>query len=75
MPSQGQNRDQDRRLQELELKQSEMEVTLQQLDAVVIRQQTQIDALIQELVALKQSTTDGGLGAARNLRDDLPPHF
>ena len=63
------------RIEELELKISFLDDTLEKLDAVVIRQQAQIDALIREIVTIKQSSTDGGLAAPRNLRDDLPPHF
>jgi SlyX protein len=69
------NTHQDKRLTELELKTAELDDTIEQLDAVIIRQQTQIDALIREIVTIKQSSTDGGLAAPRNLRDDLPPHF
>ncbi len=66
------------RLTDLEIKASFMEDTLEQLDLVVVRQQAQIDALIRELAALKQSGSQGAgldVGAARNLRDELPPHF
>ena len=66
------------RLTDLEIKASFMEDMLEQLDQVVVRQQTQIDALIRELAALKQSGAQGAgvdVGAARNLRDELPPHF
>jgi SlyX protein len=63
------------RINELELKVSFLDDALEKLDQVVIRQQTQIDALIGEIVTIKQSSTDGGLAAPRNLRDDLPPHF
>lgn len=63
------------RIDELELKVSSLDDALEKLDQVVIKQQTQIDALISEIVTLKQSSTDGGLAAPRNLRDDLPPHF
>jgi SlyX protein len=63
------------RLIELEIKASYTEDLLDQLDKVIIRQQLQIDLLIAEVSNLKQSSTDGGMGAARNLRDDLPPHF
>jgi SlyX protein len=63
------------RLTELEIKASYTEVQLDQLDKVVIRQQLQIDLLISEIANLRASSTDGGMGAARNLRDDLPPHF
>ncbi len=63
------------RIDELELKVSSLDDALEKLDQVVIKQQTQMDALISEIVTLKQSSTDGGLAAPRNLRDDLPPHF
>jgi SlyX protein len=63
------------RLTELEIKSSYTEDQIDQLDKVVVRQQEQIDMLIQAITELRQSSTDGGLGAARNLRDDLPPHF
>ncbi len=65
----------DARLTELEIKASYAEDQIDQLDKVVVRQQEQIDMLIQAITELRQSSTDGGLGAARNLRDDLPPHF
>jgi SlyX protein len=63
------------RIDELELKVSFLDDALEKLDQVVIKQQTQIDALIGEIVMLKASSTDGGLATPRNLRDDLPPHF
>jgi SlyX protein len=65
----------DDRLTALEIKASYTEDQLDQLDKVIIRQQEQIDLLINEIASLRQSSTDGGLGAARNLRDDMPPHF
>ncbi|MDI9334208.1 MAG: SlyX family protein [Cytophagales bacterium] len=63
------------RTDELELKVSFLDDAIEKLDQAVIKQQGQIDALIREIVTLKQSSTDGGLAAPRNLRDDLPPHF
>jgi SlyX protein len=69
------NRRTNDRLVELEIKASYTEDLIDQLDKVVVRQQEQIDMLIQAITELRQSSTDGGLGAARNLRDDLPPHF
>jgi SlyX protein len=63
------------RVTELEIKASYTEDLIDQLDKVIVRQQEQIDQLIKALTELRQSSTDGGLGAARNLRDDLPPHF
>lgn len=69
------NRNNDKRLTALEIKASYAEDQIDQLDQVIIRQQVQIDLLINEIASLRQSSTDGGIGAARNLRDDLPPHF
>ncbi len=69
------NRNNDERLTALEIKASYAEDQIDQLDQVIIRQQVQIDLLINEIASLRQSSTDGGIGAARNLRDDLPPHF
>ncbi len=63
------------RLTELEIKASYTEDLVDQLDKVIVRQQEQIDLLIKATTELRQSSIDGGLGAARNLRDDLPPHF
>ena len=65
----------DHRLTDLEIKASFTEDLLDQLNAVIVRQQQQIDMLIREIGNLRQSSTDGGVGVARNLRDDLPPHF
>lgn len=65
----------DQRLTELEIKASFTEDLLDQLDQIIVRQQQQIDQLINEITQLRQSSTDGGMGAARNLRDELPPHF
>ncbi len=63
------------RVTELEIKASYTEDLMDQLDKVIVRQQEQIDLLIKTITELRLSSTDGGLGAARNLRDDLPPHF
>ena len=41
----------------------------------IYRQQEQMDVLINELRELKRQTPDGGSGAPRNLRDELPPHY
>ena len=63
------------RVTELEIKASYTEDLMDQLDKVIVRQQEQIDLLIKTITELRLSSTDGGLGVARNLRDDLPPHF
>jgi SlyX protein len=65
----------EQRLTELEIKASFSEDLLDQLNQIIVRQQEQIDQLIREVAHLRQSSTDGGLGAPRNLRDDLPPHY
>ena len=65
----------DQRLTELEIKASFSEDLLDQLNEIIVRQQQQIDALMREIGKLRQSSTDGGMAAPRNLRDDLPPHF
>ena len=64
------------RLTDLEIKASFSEDLLDKLDQVIVRQQQQIDLLLREVADLKhQAPPASGTGAARNLRDDLPPHF
>ena len=63
------------RLNELEIKASFTEDLLDKLDQVVIRQQTQINALISEVLHLRQQASDPQAAAQRNLRDELPPHY
>lgn len=67
--------DTQRRLTDLEIKTSFQEDLLDELNQIIVRQQQQIDLLIREIADLKQSSTDTGLGAPRNLRDELPPHY
>lgn len=63
------------RIMELEIKASYMEDLLEQLNMTIYRQQEQITALINEVRELKRQTPDGGSGAPRSLRDELPPHY
>ena len=65
----------EQRLTELEIKATYAEDQLDQLDRIIVRQQQQIDHLLRELAHLRQLPAPGDVGAARNLRDDLPPHF
>lgn len=65
----------DQRLVDLEIKASYSDDLLEQLNQVIIRQQVQIDALIHEVMQLKHNAPPDASGQARNLRDDLPPHF
>lgn len=66
----------EHRLTDLEIKASFQEDALDQLNAVVVRQQRQIDALLQELAQLRTQMPDAeGPRPFRSLRDDLPPHY
>ena len=66
----------ENRLIELEIKAGFTEDLLDQLNALVYRQQQQIDALVHELRAMRDRLPESGGGAeVRNLRDDIPPHY
>ena len=65
----------EQRLTALEIKATHAEDLVEQLELIVVRQQQQIDLLMRGLADLRQPSTDGGLGPARILRDDLPRHF
>lgn len=66
----------EQRLTDLEIKASFTEDTVEQLNQVIVRQQEQIDRLVRELVELRnRATAADEPGAARNLRDELPPHY
>lgn len=64
----------EQRITDLEIKASYAEDTLEQLNAVIVRQQAQIDRLIRELVELRDRAA-AEPGAPRTLRDELPPHY
>lgn len=66
--------DLDARLTDLEVKLSFTEDLVDHLNQIVARQQLQIDLLVRELRQLREQMPDGR-GAARNLRDELPPHY
>lgn len=66
----------EQRLIDLEIKLGFLEDLIEQLNQVVVRQQQQIDALIHEVLALRQSQGgDAGAPGFRSLRDELPPHY
>lgn len=68
--------DTDQRLTELEIKASFAEDLLDTLNALVARQQEQIDVLLREVSRLRQRGGDDGLSAGpRDPRDELPPHY
>ncbi len=64
----------DQRLVDLEIKASYTDDLVEQLNQIIIRQQSQIDALIREVMQLKAQAPEAG-NPTRNLRDELPPHF
>ncbi|MES2424513.1 MAG: SlyX family protein [Pseudomonadota bacterium] len=65
----------DQRLTALEIKASFTEDLVEQLNQVIIRQQTQIDALIFEIQRLREHSRDAGAGPSGSPRDELPPHY
>ncbi len=66
----------EQRLTDLEIKASVQEDALDQLNAVVVRQQRQIDALLRELATLRDQLPDADAPRpVHSLRDDLPPLF
>ncbi len=65
----------DKRLTELEIKSGFTEDLLDHLNQLVVRQQQQIDLLINEVIQLRQQASDAGAGTFRSLRDELPPHY
>ena len=65
----------EQRLNDLEIKASYTDDLLDQLNLTIYRQQQQIDDLARELVRLRQQAPEGGAAAARNPRDELPPHY
>jgi SlyX protein len=67
--------DPDRRLTELEIKAAYTEDLLDQLNAVVVRQQQEIDALKRLVQALQQQQPPAEPPPFRSLRDELPPHY
>ena len=67
--------DTEARLTALEIKASFSEDLLDRLDAVVVRQQQQIELLLRELADLKQQGPVNAAPVFRSLRDELPPHY
>jgi len=65
----------EQRLIELEIKASYAEDLLDELNGLVARQQTQIDALVRRLAAVQEQGPSGAPEAFRSLRDELPPHY
>lgn len=68
--------DTDQRLTDLEIKASYADDLLDTLNALVAKQQEQIDLLLREVSRLRQRGADDGQPAGpRDPRDELPPHY
>lgn len=65
----------EQRLTDLEVKASFTEDLVDHLNQTIVRQQTQIDRLTRELVALREQIASADAGGSRSLRDELPPHY
>jgi len=67
--------DTDNRLTRLEIQLAYAEDLLDTLNALVARQQDQIDRLLQDVRSLQRQREDDGPGTFRSLRDERPPHY
>jgi SlyX protein len=66
----------EQRLEALEIKASFTEDLVDKLDQIITAQQRTLDALLSEVRELRAQATSSTEGSvARNLRDDLPPHY
>lgn len=63
------------RLIQLEIKISYAEDMLDTLNALVAKQQDQIDLLLREVLRLRQQDASPGPGGPVAPRDELPPHY
>lgn len=63
------------RVEALEIKASFNEDLLETLNLTIYRQQQAIDILVAELRQLRERMPEAGQAGARNLRDELPPHY
>jgi len=74
-PPTGPVHDIEQRLTDLEIKASYADDLLDTLNQQVARQQDQIELLLREVSRLRQrGEADSGI-AARDPRDELPPHY
>jgi SlyX protein len=65
----------EERLTNLEIKACFSEDTVELLNQVIIRQQHQIDNLMQAMDDLRAQLSTAVGGGVRLLRDELPPHY
>ena len=69
------NTQMEERLTELEIKISFMEDQVDALNTLLYRQQQQMDLMIGELCGLREQVNHAQPNEARNLRDEIPPHY
>jgi SlyX protein len=65
----------ERRLIDLEIKASFTEDLVEHLNQIIVRQQAQIDSLIQAIAQLREQMPAPDGSTFRSLRDELPPHY
>lgn len=71
----------EKRLTELEIKASFLDDMVEELNKVLVRQQSQIDLLLREVAELRSRSAESaalqGLSGdvAARARDNLPPHY
>jgi SlyX protein len=65
----------ENRVTNLEIKASFTEDLVDSLNQIIVRQQQDIDTLVRQLRQLREQQAGAQAGAARNLRDELPPHY
>lgn len=65
----------DQRLNELETKLAFAEDLIETLNQIVVRQQSQLDSLQDQLRLLHQQMRDRPSGENTNLREEIPPHY
>jgi SlyX protein len=66
----------EERLEALEIKASFTEDLVDKLEQIIVRQQQTLDALVAQVLQLREQAANAPEGSgARQLRDDLPPHY
>ncbi len=65
----------DDRLEKIETKLSLSEDLLEELNKTVYQQQRQIEQLQREIVRLREQVLAAMPNDARNLNDEIPPHY
>ncbi|OYY48043.1 MAG: SlyX protein [Polynucleobacter sp. 35-46-207] len=63
------------RITNLEIKISFTEDLIEQLNQTVYKQQQQIEFLYRELKSIKEQAGSSDQSGARNLTDEIPPHY